>query len=74
LNDRRCGSLNNGGSRCNNYLDNGCFSGGLSSLIGCLLGRRLLGGLFFFDRSDLTNEASGFGFALEHRHECFHQS
>jgi hypothetical protein len=74
LYDRRCGGFNNGGSRRNRYFNNGCFSGRLSSLIGGLLGRRLLGGLFFFDRSDLTNETSGFGFALEHRYECFNQS
>jgi hypothetical protein len=71
LYDRRCGGFNNGGSR---RFNNGFFSGRLSSLIGRLLGRRLLGGLFFFDRSDLTNETSGFGFALEHRYECFNQS
>jgi hypothetical protein len=71
LNDRCSGGFNN---RCSRRFNNGCLIGRFSSLVSCLLCRRLLGGLFFFDRGDLTNQASGFGFALEHRHECFNQS
>jgi len=70
----RSRSFNNGGNWRNNYVDNRRWSGCIFTLIGCLLCRRLLGGFFFFDRSDLTDETSCFGFALEHRYECFNQS
>jgi len=72
--DWRGGSFNNGSNWRNNYFDNRCGSRRIFALVGCLLCRRLLGGLFFFDRSDLTDEAGGFGFTLEHRYECFNQS
>jgi hypothetical protein len=71
---RRSGSFDNRYNRCNSYFNNGRLDGRLGCFIRCLLCRRLLGGLFFFDRSDLTYETSGFGFALEHWHECFNQS
>jgi len=63
FNDRgfnRCGFNN----RCRSCI----------ALIGGFLSRRLLDGLFFFNRSDFTYEAGSFGFALEHRYECFNQS
>ena len=63
FNDRgfnRCGFNN----RCRSCI----------ALIGGLLRRRLLDRLFFFNRSDFTHEAGSFGFALEHRYECFNQS
>jgi hypothetical protein len=52
------------------YFDSRCFLDWFSGLL-C---RGLLGGLFLFNRSNLAYEASGFSFALEHRHECFNQS
>jgi hypothetical protein len=68
--DWRGGSINNRSDwRGGNFNNRSIFA-----LVGCLLGRCLLGGLFFFDRGDLTDEASGFGFTLEHRYECFNQS
>jgi hypothetical protein len=63
FNDRgfnRCGFNN----RCRSCI----------ALIGGFLSRCLLGGLFFFNRSDFTHEAGSLGFALEHRYECFNQS
>ena len=80
LNDRSRCFNNNGGfddwsdsggfNRCG--FNNRCRS--CIALIGGFLSRRLLGGLFFFDRGNLTNEAGSLGFALEHRYECFNQS
>ena len=70
--DWRGGGFNNRRNWRNNYFNNR--SGCIFTLVGCLLVGCLLDGLFFFNRSDLTNKASCFGFALEHRYECFNQS
>jgi hypothetical protein len=80
LNDSSRCFNNNGGF--DDWSDSGGFNrcgfnnGSRSSItfIGGLLSRRLLGGLFLFNWSNLAYEAGGFSFALEHRHECFNQS
>jgi len=63
FNDRdfnRCGFNN----RCRSCI----------ALIGGFLSRRLLGGLFFFDRSNLTNETSCKGLTFQDRNICINQS
>jgi len=70
--DWRGGGFNSRRNWRNDYFNNR--SRCIFALVGCLLVGCLLDGLFFFNRSDLTNETSGFGFTLEHRYECFNQS
>jgi hypothetical protein len=70
FNDWRSGSFNHRGDRRSGCLDSRYFV----DWFGGLLCRRLLGGLFLFNWSNLADEAGGFSFTLEHRHECFNQS
>ena len=72
LNDGRGGGFNNRRNWRNNYFNNR--SGCIFNLVGCLLVGCLLDGLFFFNRSDLTNKASSKGLTFQDRNICINQS